>query len=215
MVTLLLAQALAREPVSFGVGGGLETVINDPFLHRTGLRLDGAVALAPRVELNLALALFPAYGGDDFVSRQWYALVPPEDGEDPDWTDLSRTLLREVSVSPGISKITSRGSLMLTVLPVRAPAGRFTTGVGLSAGWGFVTTRDDLVALQSEGDEYALASEEQVHGGPAAGFFGELRGARGSLRIGMMRVLYIETVYSYTLETKDNELVTVGGLAWF
>ncbi len=205
MVTTLLAllstAAWAEEPVSLGIGAGFDLSTNDPFVSRAGARVDVHVAVGPLVEFTAQGVFYPVLG---------------EGGcDDPDWTALSCQLIEENSVSPDISRLTGRGTALLTLWPLRGGDGDWSTGVGFSAGWGVVTTTDDLVALQAEGVPEAEATAEELHTGPAAGMVGEVRNERVGFRLGLTHLAWVETVKSTTMENKSLVLLAAGVDVWF
>lgn len=179
----------------YEVGPSLGFVANDPFLHR---RIVGLVADYHLTEIFAAELQFG------------YAPILGKGGEsDPDWKPLSKQLLLNNSVSPDISKLTAHGSLGLSFSPIygKAAVGKRIIIFDIYGhfGLGATRTQDDLVALQKEGDESAIATQTQLHpttviGGGARIAFNEGVAAR----IEGKSMSYVETVDSTTLEMKNN-----------
>jgi outer membrane beta-barrel protein len=179
----------------YEVGPSLGFVANDPFLNRL---IIGAVADYHITEIFAAELQFG------------YAPILGQGGcDDPDWKQLSCQLLEENSVSPDISKLTAHGSLGLAFSPIygKAAVGRRIIAFDIYGhfGLGATATQDDLVALQAEDSETAIATQNQVHpitvisGGARVAFTEGL-----AVRLEGKSLSYIETVNSTTLEMKNN-----------
>ncbi len=185
----------------FGPSFGFEGVINDPFLNRNGVRIGFNVAPAPWVEVGTAIAHYPilGHGGES----------------DPDWKPLSKQLLLENSISPDISKLEWQWQTVARVHALRLLLGAsWHAGVGVIAGVTVVSTQDDLVALQRD-DEFAMATQNQLHVGPVVGVFWEARRDRLTLRVRYERDAFIETISSSTLELKQNGVLGAELMWWF
>lgn len=133
----------------------------------------------------------------------------PDFGES-DWTILTKQLINENSVSPDISKVEAFGSASFQFSPIYgkvAVAGKKIVNFDIFGvfGAGVVSTKDDLKALQAEGDAAAIATETQVH--PTTNLGGGFRiifNENMAVRVEGRSLVFIETVESTTLEMKNN-----------
>lgn len=197
-----LAHAADFSELRFGFSSGFETVTNDPFLNRTGVRLGTSIAPAPWVEFGPSFIFFPILGNG---------------GEnDADWKPLAKQLLTENSVSPDISKMDWELQAVVRVRAVSYETGAWTFAIGALAGAAAVHTQDDPIALQVDpGDPAFSATANQVHFGPVAGLYWDALSGNFGLRFRAEKVGYIETIYSTTLEMKNNMVVGAEMLTWF
>lgn len=207
ILALLLAVAPVAHAADFselrlGFSSGFESVTNDPFLKRTGVRLGTSIAPAPWVEFGPSFIFFPILGNG---------------GEnDPDWKTLSKQLLLESSVSPDISKIDWELQAVVRIRAVSYETGEWTFAIGALAGAAMVHTRDDPEALQvDQGDPAFSATANQVHFGPVEGLYWDALSGNFGLRFRAENVGYIETINSTTLEMKNNMVVGAEMLTWF
>lgn len=185
----------------FEAGPGLGFVANDPFLNRYIINGFFDYHLTEVFGLEFQLGYSPILGSGG--------------RNDPDWKALSKQLLLENQVSPDISKLDLHGSFGLAYSPIygKAAVGRRIIIFDIYGhfGLGFVHTNDDLLALQAEGEEAAILTQNQWHPTTVIGF-----GARIAFnpsiaaRVEGKSVSYIETVNSTTLEMKNNFIVGAG-----
>jgi hypothetical protein len=190
VIALLVPFALAARP---GVGGflGYESVMNDPFLHRDGLRAGLLFVATPVVEVETSATWFPDRMGDG--------------DSDPDWSRLAEELHDDLGLPPDLSLLTFEQTFVARILPFQTPigvAGR--TGVGAHAGYALVHTHDDLASMQAEGEQSAIDTEKQWHAGPVWGLDGFATFGAFGVRAHLEHMTYIETVNSTTLEHKGN-----------
>jgi len=176
-------------------------VTNDPFLNRyiAGVRLGYHLTEIFAIEGELAYS--------------------PDLGE-TDWKPLTTQLVNENNVSPDISKLTLVSNATFQFSPIY---GKVALGGGNiihfdiygAFGMGITQTRDDLRALQAEGDPVAQATEVQIQ--PTTNFGGGVRvifNETLAVRVDGRSLVYIETVNSTTLEMKNN-FVLSGGVGFF
>ncbi len=190
MIGLLLAASAFGGEVRVGGAAGFETVVNDVFQVERGLRLGLLVAPRPFLEIEAAATWFP------------YSDLPG--AENPTWSALSKQLLTTNSFSADMSFLTSKQTLVIRILPFEAPMGaNGRTGVGAHAGYGVVHTRDNLEALQGEGEASAMLTEKQWHPGPVWGLDGFVTWGMVGLRVNLELLSYLETVNTTTLEHKN------------
>jgi outer membrane beta-barrel protein len=179
----------------FEAGPGLGFVANDPFLNRYIVHgvFDYHLTEVFAIEAQLGYSPILGSGGEN----------------DPDWKQLSKQLLLKNSVSPDISKLDAHGHIALAYSPIygKAAVGHRIIAFDIygSFGLGFVHTTDDLLALQAEGEQSAIDTQDQVHPTTVIG-----AGARVAfspsvaVRVEGKSMSYIETVNSTTLEMKNN-----------
>lgn len=176
-------------------------VTNDPFLNRyiAGVRLGYHLTEIFAIEGELSYS--------------------PDLGE-TDWKPLTSQLVNENNVSPDISKLTLVSNATFQFSPIY---GKVALGGGNiihfdiygAFGMGITQTRDDLRALQAEGDPIAMATEVQIQ--PTTNFGGGVRVVFNetlAVRVDGRSLVYIETVNSTTLEMKNN-FVLSGGVGFF
>lgn len=189
----------------FEAGPGIGFVANDPFLNRYIVHgvFDYHVTEIFALEAQLGYSPILGSGGEN----------------DPDWKQLSKQLLLENSVSPDISKLDAHGSFGLAFSPIygKAAVGRRIIAFDIYGhfGLGFVHTNDDLLALQAEGEQSAIDTQDQWHpttvigGGARVAFTPSV-----AARIEGKSMSYIETVNSTTLEMKNN-FIFEGSVSFF
>lgn len=172
-------------------------VTNDPFLNRyiAGVRFGYHLTEIFAVEGELSYS--------------------PDLGE-TDWKPLTTQLVNENNVSPDISKLTLVSNATFQFSPIY---GKVALGGGNiihfdiygAFGMGITQTRDDLRALQAEGDPIAQATEVQIQ--PTTNFGGGVRVVFNetlAVRVDGRSLVYIETVNSTTLEMKNNFVLSAG-----
>ena len=172
-------------------------VTNDPFLNRyiAGVRLGYHLTEIFAIEGELSYS--------------------PDLGES-DWKPLTTQLVNENNVSPDISKLTLVSNATFQFSPIY---GKVALGGGNiihfdiygAFGMGVTQTRDDLRALQAEGDPIAQATEVQLQ--PTTNFGGGVRVVFNetlAVRVDGRSLVYIETVNSTTLEMKNNFVLSAG-----
>lgn len=186
-VSILLAQAEAR---SFNIGGGIETVVNDPFFQSIGLSLDTGFRPQPWVMIGLSATVYKG-----------------------EWTSLADWLIRNISVAPDISQIRWRLQPQIQIIPFSTELlGGRRTEVFVGTGIGIVRTQDDLVALQADNDPEALSTQNQIHPG-YSWLVGGTFGGDVKVKAWIENFGYIETVMATTLERKST-LALGMGLQW-
>lgn len=176
-------------------------VTNDPFLNRyiAGVRF--------------------GYHLTEIFALEAEVSYSPDLGE-TDWKPLTTQLVNENNVSPDISKLTLVSNATFQFSPIY---GKVALGGGNiihfdiygAFGMGVTQTRDDLKALQAEGDPIAQATEIQLQ--PTTNFGGGVRvifNETLAVRVDGRSLVYIETVNSTTLEMKNN-FVLSGGVGFF
>jgi len=185
----------------FEVTPNVAFVTNDPFLNRyilgTGLAYHATEIFA--LELNLGFS--------------------PNLGE-ADWKALTKQLVNQNHVSPDLSPMQVFGNTTFSFSPIYgkvAISGQKVINFDIfgAFGMGVAQTSDDLKALQAEGDQQALATQNQVH--PTTNFGGGARVVMGesfAFRVEGRSLVYIETVNSTTLEMKNN-FILQAGLSFF
>jgi len=176
-------------------------VTNDPFLNRYigGVRLGYHLTEIFAFEAEIAYA---------------------PDLDDADWKGLTHQLVEKNHVSPDISKLTFISSGVFQFSPIYgkvALSGNNIIHFDIygAFGMGVTQTRDDLEALQAEGDPEAMATEVQMH--PTTNFGGGARivfNQTVAIRVDGRSLVYIETVNSTTLEMKNNFILS-GGVSFF
>ncbi|MCB9678899.1 MAG: outer membrane beta-barrel domain-containing protein [Alphaproteobacteria bacterium] len=175
-----------------GLGAGLVT--NDPFINRYIARVDGTYHFTEVASIQLEGGFSPDFGQSD-------------------WKQITKQIITENQVTPDISKIQFFGNVTLQYAPiygkVAAPGNKIINFdiYGLF-GTGVVNTADDLEALQAENDEFALATQVQVH--PSLNFGGGTRivfGKNIALRVEGRGLSYIEVLEGINLEMKNNFIV--------
>ncbi len=174
-----------------GLGAGLVT--NDPFINRYIIRGDVGYHFTEVSALQVEVGLSP-------------------DFERSDWKQITRQIVEENGVTPDISKILGYGNVTLQYAPIygKVASGNAIINFDIYGlfGTGVVYTADDLEALQSENDEIAVKTANQVH--PTLNFGGGARivfGRNLALRIEGRGLSYIEVLESLNLEMKNNFIV--------
>lgn len=195
---LLIATAHAGD-LQLGPSIGFETVTNDPFVTRSGIRAGFHLAPVPWLEAGVAFVYFPVFG--------------PE----TDWKPLTEQLLTQNGISPDISLIHFDAQATLRIIPLHAAFKHgWRTGVGGLAGGGVVYTVDDNEALQVDADDEAyLSTARQLHGALTFGLLGEIRNDFFGVRLRYERLSYLETINGTTLEMKNNALLATEVMFWF
>jgi outer membrane beta-barrel protein len=137
-----------------------------------------------------------------------------------DWRGRTRQLVDENRVQPDISQVLYTGTADLQFAPIW---GKFAIGrrildfdVFALAGMGVVQTHDDLAALQCEDDPACLATASQLH--PTSDLGVGVRvifSQQVALRVEYRSMLWIETIDSTTLETKNQATALVTGSYFF
>ena len=166
-------------------------VTNDPFINRILLGLNFARHFTELFAIELRGTFSPDLGQGD-------------------WKPITKQLVLNNKVSPDISKIIWYSTANFQFSPIYGKI-----AVGSSAiinfdiyglfGVGVVGTKDDLEALQQEGDQEAIDTQNQVHF--ATSFGGGFRivfSRTVAARIEGTSLIYIETISSTTLEMKNN-----------
>ncbi len=178
-----------------GLTGGMEWVGNDPFLRRSGHRIGAEYALNRHLRAGISGAFYPDLG-------------------QADWTPLTDRLVRDYHISPDLSPMTLAGRFELRVAPFVHRIGILEAHTGGYVGLGAVVTRDDLEALQAEGETRYEATQDQLHPSTTWGLFSEVGGdtVRGRLRL--ERTTYLETVASTIIEMKGTMLWSLEVTVW-
>jgi outer membrane beta-barrel protein len=176
-------------------------VTNDPFLNR----------YIAGVRMGYHLTEIFAFEGE---------LAYAPDLGDADWKGLTHQLVNQNHVSPDISKLTLIANGAFQFSPIYGKVA--LSGDNIihfdiygAFGMGVTQTRDDLEALQAEGDAEAITTEVQLH--PTTNFGGGARVVFNhtvAVRIDGRSLVYIETVNSTTLEMKNNFILS-GGVSFF
>src|SRR5689334_2490646 len=109
MIALLVATALAAPGIV--LGAGLETPLNDPYMVRRGIRLGGAVAPWPWLEVGILGAVHPVSTDDLIALRR-------------------RDLGDGFSVMAATSPIRARAALTLDLPALRIDVGDSSVSVG-------------------------------------------------------------------------------------
>lgn len=189
----------------FEAGPGIGFVANDPFLNRYIVHgvFDYHVTEVFALEVQVGYAPALGTGGEN----------------DPDWKQLSKQLLLENSVSPDISKLDAHGSFGLAYSPIygKAAVGRNIIAFDIYGhfGLGFVHTVDDLLALQAEGEQSAIDTQDEWHPTTVIGVGTRVAFTPSvAARIEGKSMSYIETVNSTTLEMKNN-FIFEGSVSFF
>jgi hypothetical protein len=194
MMALLWAAALSTAAAG-ELSVGAFTTLNDPFLRTRGLA--GGVQL-PLMAGSVAP---PVHLG---VRGSWSPRL-----RDDDWTPLTTQLVTENSVSPDISRLSWTAMLVGEVPLFRSPHPEGHVDLRLHGGLGWVSTVDDLDALQAVGEERAESTQFQRHTASLYGLSTVVQPSRGpGLRVCVEWVDYVETVNATTLEVKG--LLRVG-----
>lgn len=168
------------------VGGGVQAVVNDPFLRQRGLVVAARHHLTQSVSVGLLGTYYP-------------------DRDTADWTKLTTQLVEENSVSPDLSKQGLTLALPVGIDPLYTRVGQFHIEAQLYVGPAVIRTKDDLAALQAEGDERAESTQFQTHLGSVFGFTSDLFWTdKTAVRFRIHRQTHIETVSGTTLEMKGN-----------
>ncbi len=204
---LPLPTALVADPshVHFNVSGGVESVFNDPFLHRYGARLTVAVAPRPWLEASFVGVYFPILGtSGSSVDPDWKVNFPA-------WHALS-----QCDCTPDISLIDAelQGVMRIRALSYRTDA--WTFAFGAFAGLTLVHTVDDFNALQvAETDPDYVSTAIQWHPGPVGGLFWDARSGQNGVRVRYEQIRYIEAINGGTLESKNTLSIGVEYMRWF
>lgn len=178
-------------------------VTNDPFINRYLIGVDGIAHITEIFAIEGNATFSPDFGVSD-------------------WKPITDQLVNENRVSPDISKIIFFSNVNFQYAPIYgklAVMGDQIINFDFygTLGSGVVSTRDDLKALQAEGEASAEATKSQVHltmnyGG---GFRVVLpKTYNFAARIEARSLVYIETVDSTQLEYKNN-LMLNGGVSFF
>lgn len=186
---LLPLMLLASTAQAADLSVGLLSTVNDPFLSRTGLLVSGHMPLGDRAMVGLVAD---------------YAL----DRGEGQWTPLTTQLVNENSVSPDISKVTWQVGAVVGVEAIRTPLASGAAVLRVYGGPAFLSSRDDLDALQAQGDPRAESTAIQTHTGLMVGLTSDWTWSeRAGVRLRLQRVTHIETVNATTLELKRDVAV--------
>lgn len=172
---MLLTSSWAAEPVSVGLSAGLEYNASDPWVRTVGGRLSAHVRPVPWIGGAVVTGFAPNFGTAG-------------------WTSLTKEIVNENNVSPDISTIQTQGRLMAEVVPVRSRVGRVEANLVFGLGGGVVHTRDDVEALQAQGDPVAEAVASQIHPVWAWGVATEIRRDRFGGRVRVDQLRYREQI---------------------
>lgn len=182
-ILALLAQVASaagsdNTDLRWGISVGIETDTGRALLHRTGGRLGATYAPRPWVDIGISASYYPIFG---------------EEGEnDPDWTPLAEELISEHTWWPtdSYSKLHAQIQATVRVHAMRVALDEdWHTGFGLIAGVGLFATKDtDLVVLSAK----PPTTLNQIHLGPVAGVFWEVRSRRVGVRVRYESDAYVE-----------------------
>ncbi|MCP4809890.1 MAG: outer membrane beta-barrel domain-containing protein [Proteobacteria bacterium] len=177
-------------------------VTNDPFLNRYIISLRGGYHITEIFAIEVEAAISPDLG-------------------EADWKPLTKQLVNENHVSPDISKLLFASNATFQFSPIYgkvALRGNNIINFDIygAFGMGVVRTKDDLKALQAEGDPIAEQTKIQTH--PTTNFGGGVRIVFNefvAVRVDGRSLVYIETVNSTTLEMKNNFVLGAGVTFFF
>lgn len=185
----------------WGISAGMETDTSSKFLHRTGGRLGATYAPRPWVDVGFSAAYYPIFG---------------EEGEnDPDWTPLAQELASEHPWWPtdSYSKLHAQVQATVRVHAMRiALDGNWHTGFGLIAGVGLFATKDTDLVVLSEKPPTTLS---QIHAGPVAGVFWEVRSRRVGVRVRYESDAYVEVEEWTNAWMTAHAMLGAEVLCWF
>jgi outer membrane beta-barrel protein len=174
-------------------------VTNDPFLRRYVVGLDAQYHVTEVFALDLHFGFSPDFGRGD-------------------WKPITIQIFDENQVTPDISKLEWYTTFNFDYSPIygKVAVGRTIINFDIFGlfGAGIVNTKDDLEALDKEDDQFALATQRQIH--PALSMGGGARvvfGTSVALRVEVRTLSYIETIESTTLELKNN-VMFLGGVSF-
>ncbi len=177
-------------------------VTNDPFINR------------------YLLGAGFAYHVTEIFAVEAQGVFSPDLGE-ADWKPITKQIILENAVTPDISKIQFYGTVNFQFSPIYGKVAVIGKNIVMFDifgvfGTGVVNTKDDLVALQKEGDPAATITQSQIH--PTITFGGGLRtifSESFAIRLEGRGLSYIEVLESTTLEMKNNFTVLVGASFFF
>jgi outer membrane beta-barrel protein len=177
-------------------------VTNDPFVNRYLINLGLGYHITEIFAVEVSAYLAPDFG-------------------DADYKPITNQIIAQNNVTPDISKIQFFGTGTFQFSPIY---GKIAVGqnqiinfdlFGLF-GTGIVNTRDDLEALQKEGEPKAEATRSQNH--PTLNYGGGVRvifSKTFAARIEGRGLSYIEVLDSTTLEMKNNFTLLAGASIFF
>lgn len=168
---------------------GPQVCVNDPLLVERGL--------GGTLELPIGTGLHLALGGAGYL-----------DGGRGDWSPLQAQLDHDNHVSGSISRMRWRSDLAAHWSPFTVETERLEGHIGLRTGFGLLRTQDNLALMQQEGDPYAEATELELHPTMLWGLFMELGSDRLRGRVGLERMVWVETISSTTLEMHRNLMLS-------
>jgi hypothetical protein len=189
LIAALLAMPHAAVAGTLTLAVGPQVCVNDPILLEKGL--------GGTVELPLGTGLHLALSGAGYLN-----------GGEADWSPLQAQLDHDNHVAGSISRMRWRSDLAAHWSPFPIETDQLVGHLGLRTGFGLLRTQDDLALLQQEGDEYAEASELELHPTMLWGLFMELGSDRLRGRVGLERMVWVETVSSTTLEMHRNLMLS-------
>ncbi len=183
--TSALLLCLAGADAAMESSAGFEIATGNPYLRSRGLALGSDYR--PRAMLRLGIS----------ATRYIYA------GQEPGWTPLTEQLVEKNHVSPDLTRMLWRARAVVGFDPVRTGIGSLTANTGLHAGFGVTRTRDDLEALQQQGDPDAQATQTQLQPTMVYGLSSSLGGERLRGRLAVERIRFTDTVSSTTVENQS------------
>jgi hypothetical protein len=172
---ILCAAVAAAEPAApidlvdrLSFAAGAETVLNDPFVVRRGLRATVGVDLGAAFTVLGSASLVPVLG-------------------DGDLTELSRRLLED-NISADITRVTDDTRAALVAWPLSRTRVDWHTRLGIEAGGAALWTVDDTTLAPGVG------FVRQIHPAAVLGLVGEVGGVGPiGLRVRVERVSWVET----------------------
>lgn len=177
----------------------LGAVANDPYIKRYLLGVDATAHLTEIFAIEANATFSPDFGVAD-------------------WKPITDQLVNENRVSPSISKIIFFSSVGFQFAPIYGKVALSSDkiinfDVYGTVGSGVVYTKDDLRALQAEGEPAAIATEAQIH--PTMNMGGGVRVVLPdsndfAIRVEGRSLVYIETLNSLDLQYKNNLLFNAG-----
>jgi outer membrane beta-barrel protein len=179
----------------------------------------GFVTSDPFINRYLVGASF-AYHITEIFAIEGVGTFSPDFGR-ADWKPITEQIIDENQVTPDISKIQYYGNINFQYSPIYGKVALMGKNIIMfdvfgTFGTGFVNTRDDLEALQKEGEEIAVNTEVQMH--PTLNFGGGARVILSegfALRVEGRGLSYIEVLESTTLEMKNNMMLLVSASFFF